>query len=86
MDRTKNISIGSKLESNDPRTLGKTVRVESVELGLDGEWYAVYQAGYRKAKIRFDQIYNDGKKRAKGWSLVQPAHPVQATEDAYVNA
>lgn len=59
------IRVGSTLETNDKRTPGHRVTV----IGVD-KTYATYQAGVRKARIRLDRIYTDGKPRSQGWNLV----------------
>lgn len=60
------VQPGMKLRDNDPRFKGRVVTVKSV-LGD----YAQYQAGKRTAKIRLDRIYDDGKERKSGFSVVR---------------
>lgn len=71
---------GMKLVSNDKRTKGKTVEVLSVEIHYDKvsgwhNWYAIYQAGYRKASIRVDHIHDPGYEGASGWTIVTELPP-----------
>lgn len=64
------VRVGSKLRSNDKRDAGKEVMVIGIHTDAQGRQYAVYQAGQRKSKIRFDQIIHSGERSARGWTLV----------------
>lgn len=65
------IKVGDRLQSNDPRDDGKIIVVKAVyKERTSKKYYAIYQAGVRKAKLRFDRIFTDGKKRRQGYSLI----------------
>ena len=65
------VRVGSKMRSNDKRDNGKTVEVTAIYTDTQGVQYAVYQAGVRKSKVRFDQIRLEGHPtHSRGWTLV----------------
>ena len=65
------LKIGDVLLDNDPRQEGRTIVVEAIAHRVGKRvQYAVYQAGVRRAYIRFDRIFADGKKRRFGWTLL----------------
>lgn len=64
------IKVGDVLQDNDPRQNGKRVTVIAIE-NEDAADFAVYQAGRRRARIRCDRIFTDGKPRTKGFNLVR---------------
>lgn len=65
------IKKGDRLQSNDPREDGKIVTVTAIyKEPRKDKWYAVYQAGVRKAKVRFDRIHTDGRPRNQGYTLL----------------
>ena len=68
------VQIGTILANNDPReqsAAGGGVQVTVVDVVEDGfGQYAVYYTT-RKNKIRFDRIFDDGRKRSTGWSVVK---------------
>lgn len=67
------VQAGTILSNNDPREQaasgegGVQVTVTAVSGG-----YAIYYTT-RKNSIRLDRIFDDGRKRAVGWSVV--SHP-----------
>lgn len=72
--------VGMVLRDNDPRYEGRTVVVTDVD-GVWGEpgYGARYQGPKRKSFIAADRIYEDGKVRHQGWSVVK-AVPAEYTD------
>ncbi len=67
------VQVGTKLKNNDPRATQPIVTVTEIQDVHTGRPpYAIYQAGTRRASIRFDRIYVDGKPRAKGYDYISP--------------
>lgn len=69
------IKVGSKLRDNDKRQKGRIVVVtEVLDFGESDPnlFVACYHTGKRQARIRFDRIFTDGKKRQRGFNLVKP--------------
>lgn len=67
VDEGKVVKAGSLIENNDPRVKPEYKRVRVVEV-LGG--YAYYQSAKRRAKIALNRIFNDGKPRRQGYSVV----------------
>ena len=70
------VKVGDKLRDNDKRQKGRVVTVTEVwdfgdPDGDDSMFVAVYHTGKRHARIRFDRIFTDGKKRQRGFNLVK---------------
>lgn len=70
------VVVGDKLRDNDKRQKGRIVTVtEVLDFGMPPEdedyFVARYHTGKRVASIRFDRIFTDGKKRQRGFNLVQ---------------
>jgi len=59
------VQKGTILRNNDPR-VGE-VQIQVVEFSGG---YAIYYTT-RKNRIRFDRIFDDGRKRCAGWSVVK---------------
>jgi len=71
------VKTGDVIQNNDPRWVGTLREVKRVDISratgnncATGDNYAVYNAGQREAKINTVHIYNDGKKRRTGWTLI----------------
>ena len=82
--KTENIKIGDRIADNDPRMTGRTLEVVEVKIGggrtpVGGAWLygpadiviAEDTIG-RRHKVRINRIFDDGKPRRGGFSLVQP--------------
>ena len=67
------VQAGTILSNNDPReqTASGDGGVQIQVAGVD-EQYAYYYTT-RRNRIRLDRIFDDGRKRAVGWSVVK--HP-----------
>lgn len=63
------VRAGDVIKDNDPRRPDKYVEVMSIRQ-IGKKVFAVYEAGQRPARINVDHIYNDGKARRSGWTLV----------------
>jgi hypothetical protein len=70
------VQVGTILSNNDRRDYGAQIQVAGIEYDNKvGISRAVYYTT-RKNSIRFDRIFDDGRKRSVGWSVVkQPSEP-----------
>jgi len=76
----ENIEIGDRIADNDPRMPGRVLKVVRVEIGgtltpgVYGDSDAVIGEDSigRRHKIRANRIFDDGKPRRGGFSLVRP--------------
>ena len=59
------VQVGTILSNNDPRKQSAQIQVAAVGAG-----YAYYYTT-RRNRIRLDRIFDDGRKRSTGWSVVK---------------
>lgn len=59
------VQVGTILSNNDPREQSAQIQVAGV-----GDRYAYYYTT-RRNRIRLDRIFDDGRKRSTGWSVVK---------------
>lgn len=59
------LKTGDVLKDNDPRTNGATVEVIAV-----GDTHAICKRGPRRVEIALTRIFNDGKSRRTGFTVM----------------
>jgi len=82
--KTENIKIGDRIADNDPRMPGRVLKVVEVKIGGSrtpigrssrtklADLVIAEDGIRRRHKIRINRIFDDGKPRRGGFSLVQP--------------
>lgn len=77
------VKIGDWIEDNDPRRQKFRAQVLQV-IRTGSTFFAVYFTGKRKARVRFDRIFeNDGIQRHQGWTLIaRSTDPVPGTNQS----
>jgi len=60
------MKVGQMIKDNDPRVGNRVLKI----IDFDGDYAIAKQGRLHSVRIRVDRIYNDGKQRRSGFSLL----------------